>query len=223
MLEVQQKVGTDTVDPASGNLVTLRLVLEHNTSNMYGVGEELRAGGDGVVPRLQARNGGDNDVKGNLPDGGVVLVRDNSDIVTSRSLEDLSDLQATARNNIVIGVLVGVDLAHERFGLRSGCELGECTKDLTTGESADINVVTKDSGIRSGHREGDLGESGVKRLDANNSVLLVVETESAKETVNLELGVGGPDTNVIAVLVGHTRAFNVELDVHAIPVTAHLE
>lgn len=63
--------------------------------------------------------------------------------------------------------------------------------------------MAKDSGICSRNREGDFSEGGVKRFDANDSVPLVVKTESTKKTVDFDLSVGRPNTDVISMLISN--------------------
>ena len=60
----------------------------------------------------------------------------------------------------------------------------------------------------------------VEGLDLDDTVLLVVETESAEQALNLNLGVGGPDTDVVSVLVGDAGVLSVEFDVNAVAVSA---
>lgn len=70
VLEVEQEVGTDTIHPTLRNLA-LRLILEHNTSDVDAVRVELGRRGDRVVPGLKTRNGRDDNVEGDVPDSCV--------------------------------------------------------------------------------------------------------------------------------------------------------
>jgi hypothetical protein len=50
-----------------------------------------------------------------------------------------------------------------------------------------------------------------------------VKPESTQKALNLQIGVDGPDTQVVTMLVGDTRAFGVKLNVDTITVGASLE
>ena len=89
---------------------------------------------------------------------------------------------------------------------------------MTTDKGTDINVVAEDRNVSGGDREWNLSQSGVERLDVNDGILLVVKTESEEKTSNFDLSVGGPDTDVVTVLVGNTRTFDVKLDVDTVTV-----
>ena len=61
--------------------------------------------------------------------------------------------------------------------------------------------MSENSKIGGWNWERDLSESGVEGFNVDNGVLLVVKPESAQQTVNLDIWVGGPDADVITVLV----------------------
>jgi hypothetical protein len=123
----------------------------------------------------------------------------------------------------VVFVLVLAELLDDSLGLRVGSKLGKRSEHLTTGKTADVKVVAEDSVIGSRDGEGDLGESGIERFDSNDSVLLVEQSKGAEETVNFNIGVGRPDTNVITVLISDTRTFSVEFEVNTVTVLGVLE
>lgn len=83
--------------------------------------------------------------------------------------------------------------------------------------------MSEDGGVGSRDGEGDLGKSRVQRLNTDDGILLVVKPESTQKALNLQIGVNGPDTQVVTMLVGNTRSFGVKLDVDTITVRASLE
>lgn len=97
------------------------------------------------------------------------------------------------------------------------------SKDLTTGDSADIDVVTENGDVGGWDRERNLGKGRVQRFNANDLVLLLREAESTKETVDFHLGVGWPNTNVVTMLIRDSRTFNTKFNMNAVPVTTDLE
>ena len=125
VLEVEQEVGANTKHPSRRDLGGVdRLVLEHDTRDVDGVRVQLGAGRDRVVARLQARNGGDNHVEGDRPCRCVLRGRLSLDVVTGSELENLSELQATVVDDVVVFLLVRVEVLEERLSLRGRSELG---------------------------------------------------------------------------------------------------
>ncbi len=221
VLEVEQEVGTSTEDPVGVDTLVLdRLVLENDASDVYRVRVELGTGRDGVVPRLETRNRRDNDVEGDLPGRSVLGSRGNAEVVLGRELENFGEFKTSASNDTVVLLLVGVEVLQESLSLGVRRKLGQYTEDLTTCDGADVDVVTEDSDVGGGDRERNLGKRRVEGLDLNDGVLLVVETESAEQTFDLDLRVGGPDTDVVAMLVCDAGVLSVELDVNAVAVSA---
>lgn len=219
ILEVKQEVGTDTVHPA--RLETpglLGLVLEHDGGDVNGIGVQLGAGGDGIVPGLETRDGRNDDVEGNLPSGGVLHRGVSLEIVTCGVLQDFTELHASGSDYGRIMVLVRVQLLECSLCLGRGCELRQNTKYLTTSKGADVDVVTEHSAVCRGDGEGYLGQSGIERLDVDDCVTLVVETQRAKQTLDFDIRVERPDTDVITVLIRDTRSLGAELDVNTVPV-----
>ena len=148
---------------------------------------ELRARGDGVVPRLEAGDRRDNDIEWNLPRRSVLGRRDNAEIVPSCKLEDLAELEATVSDDVVVLFLVAVEILQERLSLGGRRELGQYTEDLTASDGADVDVVTEDGDV--GRRDGErnLCKRRVEGLDLDDGILLVVESKSAEQTFDLNL------------------------------------
>lgn len=140
------------------------------------------------------------------------------EVVARSELEHLAKLQATVVDNSVVLLLVRVQVLQERLRLRRGGELGEDAKDLTTSDSADIDVVAKNRDVGGRDGERNLGECRVEGFDVDDSVLLVVETQGTQQTLNLNFCVRRPDTDVIAMLVSDARVLGVEFDVNAVAV-----
>jgi len=224
VFEVQKEVGADTVNPSGRNLVMVdRLVLENDTGDVDGGGMQLGAGRDGVVARLETRDGGDNQIEGHVPRGGIFLRWKDGNIGTRDELQNLSELEAP------VGYYPGVRLfiASQGFDPLLGSGgwgvLDESAKELSAGDGHDIDIVTENGEVGGRNRERDLGKSGIERFDADNSVLLIVKTEGVQHTVNLDIWVVRPDTNVIAVLVVDTGTLDVELHVNAASVGTSFE
>ena len=57
--------------------------------------------------------------------------------------------------------------------------LDKGSKELTTSNGHDIDIVSENGEISGRNRERDFGESGIERLDVDDGVLLVIETEGA--------------------------------------------
>ena len=125
IFEVKQEVGASTEDPTRANaLVGDGFVLEDNAGNVNRVGVELGTGGDRVVTRLETGDRGDDDVEWDLPRRSVLGSGENAKIVTGSELENLSELQATVVDDVVVFLLVGVEVLEERLSLRGRSELG---------------------------------------------------------------------------------------------------
>ncbi len=70
---------------------------------------DLGARRDGIVPGLQARNGGHDQVERNVPYGSIARRGNGSDIVSSGSLENFSNLEASLADDVCVSLFVGVD------------------------------------------------------------------------------------------------------------------
>lgn len=60
---------------------------------------ELRAGRDGVVPGLETRNSGDDDIEGNAPLGCVLGCGDGLEIISGSKLEHFAKFEAACGND----------------------------------------------------------------------------------------------------------------------------
>lgn len=83
--------------------------------------------------------------------------------------------------------------------------------------------MAEDGAVSGGNGEGNLGKSGIQRVYTDDGILLVVETKGAKQSVNLDIRVCGPDTDVITMLIIDSRAVNAKLDVNTVAVGGFLE
>lgn len=101
------------------------------------------------------------------------------------------------------------------------CKLGKSTQDLTANEGADVDVVTKNSDIGGRDGERNLGESRIERLNANDGILLLVKAKCTEKTIDLNFGIGGPDTDVVTVLICDTRTLCAELDMNTVTVSTN--
>lgn len=186
-LQVKQVVRANTINEALRDAVSSGLVLEHDASDVNRVRVELRARRDGVVAGLETGDGGDDEIEGNGPGGGVLGGWRGSDVVAGSELKDFADFEATIGNDSCVLILGLIELAKVCLGLGSRGELSEGTEDLATGDGTDIDVVAKDSGVGRGDGERDLSESGIKRLDTNDGIGLVVKSKSTKEPNDLDI------------------------------------
>lgn len=224
MLEVQKEVGTKTVHPLLGNdLAGLVLMLENDDGSMDRTGMEFGARRDRVVPGLETGDSRNDDIEWNIPLGRVLGVGELRNVISGCQLENFAQLEATLGDDGVVFVLVLVELPHEGLSLGGGSEPGQRAENLTTSDSIDINVVPEDGGVGCGDREGNLGKSRVKGLDSDHGILLIVKAESAEQTLDLQIRIDGPNTQVVAMLVGDSRAFRVKLDVDTVAVGVRFE
>lgn len=224
VLQVQQKVGSNTVYPLSRNLLAGNaFVFEHDGGNVDSGGVELGAGRDGVVPGLQTGDGRNDDVERNGPLGRVLSVGNSLQVVAGSELENLSEFEAAVGHNGAVLFLVGAQRFEESLSIRRGGKLGEMTEDLATCDSADIDVVAEDGNIGGGDRERNLGESRVERLNSDNLVFLLPQAKCTEKTGDFDFWVRRPNTNVVAMLIGYSRTFDTKLNVDAVTVAACLE
>lgn len=83
--------------------------------------------------------------------------------------------------------------------------------------------MTEDSCVCRGNREGHFGERGVEGLNADDGIALLIQPEGVKQAVDLDVGVGWPHADMVAMLVRDARPFDVELEMYAVAVRADLE
>jgi hypothetical protein len=224
VLEVQQEIGADTKHPFGLQARAGEgLVFEYDSGDVDGGGVEFRAGGDGVVAGLETRDRGDDDVEGDGPRGGVLLGRVGVDLIARRQLENFAELEATIGDDGVIFLLVGIESLYNLLRLGCGSVFRERAEDLTTDDSADIEVVSENGGVGCGDGERNLGKCGIKGLDADHGILLVEQTESAEEASNLDVWVQRPHADVITVLIRDSRALGAKLEMDTVPLLGRLE
>jgi len=123
----------------------------------------------------------------------------------------------------MVFLLVRAQVLQERLGLWGWCEPRKSSEDLTTSDCVDIKVVAEDSVICSGHGERDFGESRIKGFNPNDLILLVKQAERTEDAVDFHDRVGGPNTDVVTMLIGETGTLCAELDVHAVAIPDILE
>ena len=179
---------------------------------------QLRAGRNRVVPGLKTGNGRDDDVEGDLPHRSVLWGRRDGEVIASRDLKEFSELETAIGNNPVVLVLIGTQGLRECLGLGVRRILRENAQVLSADHGADVDVMTKDGDVSRRDRERNLGEGWVERLNVDDLVFLLMEAESAEQALDFELGIRGPNTDVVAVLIRDTGVLSVEFDVDAVPV-----
>ena len=114
-----------------------------------------------VVSRLKAGDGGDDEIKWDIPGGSVVRSRNDRGIISSGKLKDFTKFEAAVSNDPGINFLVGVEVFEECLSAGGRCVLRQRTEDLATGDSADINVVAENSAISGWDRERYFSESWI--------------------------------------------------------------
>jgi hypothetical protein len=184
---------------------------------------KLRARGDGVVTRLETGDRRHDDVKGNRPCGGVLGSRWDSRIIARRQLKNFTKLEATIGDNVVVFLLVGIESFHSLLRLWRWSELRQRAEDLTTGNSADIDVVSENGSVGCGNGERNLGKGGIQGFNADNVVLFVEQPESAEKTVDLNVWVRRPHSDVIPMLICDPGTLGIKLDMNTVPFCGRLE
>jgi hypothetical protein len=133
-------------------------------------------------------------------------------------LKNFAEFQATVTDDFEVLILVGIKGFQERLGFRIGSIFGQRTKDLTASNSADVDVVTENSAVSRGDREGNLCKSRIKGFNTDDSISFVVQAKGAEETIYLQFGIRGPNAEMVTVLISDTGSFNVELRVDTITI-----
>jgi len=87
VLQIEDKIRTDTIAPFLPDIVTWNiLIFEDDTSDMDGIGMRLRTRRNGVVPRLKAGDGGDDEIKWDTPGCSVLRSRNDGGAISSGKL-----------------------------------------------------------------------------------------------------------------------------------------
>jgi hypothetical protein len=116
MFEVKKVIGANTEDGARWNPRTGGLVFEDDTGDMDRIGVKLRTRRDRVVPRLEAGDRRDNDIKGNLPCSGILGSGSYVDAISSSELEKFAELEAAFSDDGMIFFLLGVEISEICLG-----------------------------------------------------------------------------------------------------------
>jgi hypothetical protein len=101
--------------------------------------------------------------------------------------------------------------------------LDESPKELSAGDGHDIDVVSKNGEISGRDGERNLGKSRIKRFNVNDGILLVVKSESTQQTVNFDIRVAWPDTDVVTVLVVDTGTLDTKFHMDTVSISSNLE
>lgn len=116
---------------------------------------------NGVVPRLKAGDSRDDEIKWDIPGGSVVRSRNDRGVISSGKLKDFTKFEAAVSHDPGINFLIGVKVFEECLSVGGRCVFRQRTKDLTTGDSADINVMAENSAIGGWDREWHFSESRI--------------------------------------------------------------
>ena len=151
-----------------------------------------------------------------MPRRGVFLRWGDRDVGTGDELQNLRKFEASVGYNLCVLPLVGSKSLNPHLGSRSWSVLDKSPKELSAGNGHDIDVVLENGNVSGRDWERNLGESGVERFNVDNSILLVVKSESAQQAVNLDIWVGRPDADVVTMLVVNTGTLDAEFQVNAV-------
>ena len=83
--------------------------------------------------------------------------------------------------------------------------------------------MAQNSAVGGRDGERDFGKGRVERFNANDSIALIVDAKDAEQTLDFNVGIKRPKSEVVAVLVCDSRAFGVELDVNTVALGSLLE
>lgn len=165
------------------------------------IGVEFRRRGDGVVPGLEAGNGGDDAVEGDRPRGVGGRGGVDGEGISSGENEHFGQFEALYPNLVVVERLVGPQSLQESASRVRRSEFGERTDGLSRSDGGNVEVVAENGVVRRRDGEGDLGESGIKGNDVDGLITLRFESQDAKESLHFGIGIEGPNSDVIPRLV----------------------
>ena len=80
--------------------------------------------------------------------------------------------------------------------------------------------MAKDGTICGWNGEWYFGEGGIEGDDIDNGITFIPESQCGQKTVDLYFGVGGPDTDVVTMLIIDPGTLNLQLYVHAVTLMA---
>lgn len=224
--KVKQVVGPDTEHPFRWSaLGSLGLVLKHDAGNVDGSRVEFGGRGDRVVARLETRNPTDDHVERNAPHRSVLSSRPDVQIVTRSELKDFSKFEAPSSDDRRVLCLVARKVSERSTSFGRRRKLGEQAQSLTTRNSRNVDIMTEHSLVRRRNGERNLGQLRIERLDIDDSraALRRSKSERIEQPVDLDVRVGRPESDVVAVLVRDTRTLDVELGVYAVTLATDAE
>lgn len=138
-------------------------------------------------------------------------------------MQDFGEFETPIAHHLGVLLLVSSQSLDPLFGGRGRSMFDKSPKELSAGDGHDIDVVPENGLISGRDRERNLSESRVKRFNADDGILLVVKSQSAQQTVDLDIRIARPDTDVVTVLVADTGPLNVEFHVDTVPVRVEAE
>lgn len=171
---------------------------------------------DRVVARLETGYAGDDCLERDVPGRGIVTAWSGSDIVPANELEDLAESEASLGDYFMVLLLISGKCLQVFLRVFVGGKLGDNTKYLTGCHSRDVDIVTEDGAICGRNREWYFGEGGIEGDDINNGITFVPESQYGQQAVDLNFGVGGPDADVVTMLVVDPGTFDLQFHVHAV-------
>ena len=89
--------------------------------------------------------------------------------------------------------------------------------------SADVDIVSEYGGVCCGYWEWHFRKGRVERFDSNDGVPLLREAKCTQKAFHLNIWIGGPNANMVTVLVCYAGPFDVEFHMNTIAIMGILE
>ena len=121
---------------------------------------------------LETRDG-DDQIERHMPRNGVLLRRRDRDVGTRYELQNLSEFEASVGNQLCVSLLISSKGLNPFLSGGTRGVLDKGSKELSTGNGHDIDMVSENGELSGRNRERNLGESGIERLDVDVTVSFV--------------------------------------------------
>ena len=165
---------------------------------------------------METGDAGDDCLERNVPGRRILAAWRSSNIVSASELEDLAESETPVSDYFMVLLLISGERLQLFLRVFVGGKLGDNTKYLTGCHSRDVDVVTEDGAICSRHGEWYFGKGGIEGDDVDNGITLVPESQYSQEAVNFYFGVGGPDADMVPVLIVDSGTFNFQFYMNAV-------
>ena len=112
-------------------------------------------------------------------------------------------------------IFITTKTSHFGFRVVRGRKLRKSGEGLTTHGSTDFEIITENGFVCSGCGNGDFSR-GIGTADLDDGFAFVFHSENAEKTVDFTIGIGRPDSEMVASLVGKTGSFEGDFHVETI-------